>query len=181
MEQLTPSRLDLLENSRCPIDENSPGKLICSSRWYYAAVMSNTDAALLSVGDVVTLDFSESLSVEATVEQRSEAEDDTCALVFSAAEQTLPFLQLRLTEATLLLAEFDGFLVPETAVFKNAHGQATLYTVIGGIVELVEVEILNTETKEGTCFVSPLEDGILYDGSPIVIQHDDVFDGMVLS
>lgn len=181
LEQLTPSRLDLLEDSCRPIDENSPGKLICSSRWYYAAVLPKTDAALLSVDASVTLNFSEALSVEATVEQISEAEDGACALVFSAAEQTLPFLQLRLAEAELLLAEYDGFLVPSTAVFTDAHGQAGLYTVVGGIAELVEVEILDMETEPELCFVSPLEDGILYDGSPVVSQCGDVSDGMVLS
>ena len=181
LKQLTPSRLELLKGSHSSVDENSPGKLVCSSRWYYAAVLPKADAALLSEGDTLTLDFSDTLSIAATVDQVSQAEDGSCALVFSSTEQPLPVLQLRCTTADILLAEYEGFSVPQEAVLIDAQGQAGLYAVVGGIAEFVEVEILDTETKEDTLFVAPLNPDTLYDGSTVLTQCDDVYDGMVLS
>lgn len=181
VKQLTPSRLELLENSRCAVDETSPGKLICSSRWYYAATLPKADAALLSTGDTLTLVFSDDLSIAATVDEISEAEGDACALVFSSTEQPLPVLQRRCAAADILLAAHEGFSVPMEAVFTNVQGQHGLYTVVGGIAEFVEVEILDTQTEENLLFVAPLNPGTLYDGSIIITQWADVYDGMVLS
>lgn len=181
LEHLTPSRLALLKDSRCDIDESSPGKLIRSPLWHFAAVLPAEDAAQLTVGNFVTLTFSDELSVVMTVDQVSAAEDGVCAVVCSASELTLPLLQLRCEAVTVLLGEYHGFSVPQDAVFEAADGQACLYAVVGGIAELVPVEILYAESETGTLLVSPLKHNTLYDGSSVLTQPDRAYDGMVLS
>lgn len=181
LEQFTPFRLALLTNSRNTIDETSPGKLIPTSLWYYAGVLPETDATLLSVGDSITMVFSDTLSVVVSVDQISSADNGVCAIVCSSEEQILPLLQLRCVQASILLDEYDGFTVPQAAVFVDTNGQTCLYTVVGGIADCVQVQILYTDSEAETVLVSPLESGKLYHGSPVLLQHDKIYDGMVLS
>lgn len=178
---LTPSRLALLQSSRCDTDPASPGKLIRSPRWYFAAALPTEDAALLEVGAAAPLTFADTFSVMMTVEQISEAEDGVCAIVCSASDLTPPLLLLRCETASLLLGEYRGFFVPEASVFETEDGQTCLYAAVGGIAEQIPVEILYPDPETGSLLVAPAEHNTLYDGSTVVIQPDRAYDGMVLS
>lgn len=181
LQDLTPDRLQRLLDSRSSIDPSSPGKLIRSPLWYFAAALPEKDAAHLRAGDFLTLTFQDGHSVIMTVEQLSDAADGVCAMVCSASELTLPLLQRRCETVTLLLGEYRGFSVPASAVFTDADGQACLYAAVGGIAELVAVDILYTEPEGGMLLVSPLKHNTLYNGSSVLTQPDRAYDGMALS
>ena len=181
LQDLTPDRLQRLLESRSSIDPASPGKLIRSPLWYFAATLPEADAAQIRIGDFLTLTFPDGHSIVMTVEQCSAADDGVCAMVCSATELTLPLLQRRCETVTLLLGEYHGFSVPASAVFTHTDGQACVYTAVGGFAELVAVEILYADPEEGTLLVSPRQSNTLYNGSSVLTQPDRAYDGMALS
>ncbi|MBQ2830394.1 MAG: hypothetical protein IJF15_05160 [Oscillospiraceae bacterium] len=170
------------------------GKLISGSTWYYAALLSEADAALLNERDEVTLRFSRGLDFDISmrVERISKAENGRRLVVFSSDRYLAEATLLRRQSAELVLGEYDGIRVPNNAlrVLEDEDGGKTtgVYCLVGLTAHFKPVEVLYR--GEDYYIVAPVKIEsanesriLLYTlraGDEIIITANDLYDGKVV-
>ena len=165
------------------------GRLIRGSLWYYAAVISEADAAALAKGQSLALAFSgadESLPV--TVESIGEPEDGRRLLVLSGSRYLSSVSMLRAQSAELILESFTGLRVPKNALRIGEEQQLGVYCRIGRQAWFKPVDLLYQ--GEDYCLVVPGEiravresDYIFYSlraGDEVIVSAENLFNGKVL-
>ena len=192
--QLTPSSLaELIDNP--PAADSALGKLITSSRWYFAASLPGEAADRLSQGGVATLRFTGEFSrdVAVTVEQIGSAEGGQTLVVFSSDRYLSQITLLRHQTAELIFESWSGLRIPTAALrllqeeqTDEETGQVTqttrlgVYALVAGRVTFKEVEVL-TE-GEDYYVVRPVGTGrdALRAGEEIITRGLDLQDGQLL-
>ena len=192
--QLTPSSLaELIDNP--PAADSALGKLITSSRWYFAASLPGEAADRLSQGGVATLRFTGEFSrdVAVTVEQIGPAEGGQTLVVFSSDRYLSQITLLRHQTAKLIFESWSGLRIPTAALrllqeeqTDEETGQVTqttrlgVYALVAGRVTFKEVEVL-TE-GEDYYVVRPVGTGrdALRAGEEIITRGLDLQDGQLL-
>ena len=192
--QLTPSSLaELIDNP--PAADSALGKLITSSRWYFAASLPGEAADRLSQGGVATLRFTGEFSrdVAVTVEQIGPAEGGQTLVVFSSNRYLSQITLLRHQTAELIFESWSGLRIPTAALrllqeeqTDEETGQVTqttrlgVYALVAGRVTFKEVEVL-TE-GEDYYVVRPVGTGrdALRAGEEIITRGLDLQDGQLL-
>lgn len=192
--QLTPSSLaELIDNP--PAADSALGKLITSSRWYFAASLPGEAADRLSQGGVATLRFTGEFSrdVAVTVEQIGPAEGGQTLVVFSSDRYLSQITLLRHQTAELIFESWSGLRIPTAALrllqeeqTDEETGQVTqttrlgVYALVAGRVTFKEVEVL-TE-GEDYYVVRPVGTGrdALRAGEEIITRGLDLQDGQLL-
>lgn len=117
---LTPSALRAYMQTGGTPQKGAIGKLVDGFTWYYAALLSEEDAARLAVGDERALQFSRYCAAPllARVEAIGEAENGECAAVFSLREGMAELLSARRAAAALEFESYSGIRVPSKALFR---------------------------------------------------------------
>ena len=192
--QLTPSSpAELIANP--PAADSALGKLITSSRWYFAASLPGEAADRLSQGGVATLRFTGEFSrdVAVTVEQIGPAEGGQTLVVFSSDRYLSQITLLRHQTAELIFESWSGLRIPTAALrllqeeqTDEETGQVTqttrlgVYALVAGRVTFKEVEVL-TE-GEDYYVVRPVGTGrdALRAGEEIITRGLDLQDGQLL-
>ena len=192
--QLTPSSLaELIDNP--PAADSALGKLITSSRWYFAASLPGEAADRLSQGGVATLRFTGEFSrdVAVTVEQIGPAEGGQTLVIFSSDRYLSQITLLRHQTAELIFESWSGLRIPTAALrllqeeqTDEETGQVTqttrlgVYALVAGRVTFKEVEVL-TE-GEDYYVVRPVGTGrdALRAGEEIITRGLDLQDGQLL-
>ena len=192
--QLTPSSLaELIDNP--PAADSALGKLITSSRWYFAASLPGEAADRLSQGGVATIRFTGEFSrdVAVTVEQIGPAEGGQTLVVFSSDRYLSQITLLRHQTAELIFESWSGLRIPTAALrllqeeqTDEETGQVTqttrlgVYALVAGRVTFKEVEVL-TE-GEDYYVVRPVGTGrdALRAGEEIITRGLDLQDGQLL-
>ena len=192
--QLTPSSLaELIDNP--PAADSALGKLITSSRWYFAASLPGEAADRLSQGGVATLRFTGEFSrdVAVTVEQIGPAEGGQTLVVFSSDRYLSQITLLRHQTAELIFESWSGLRIPTAALrllqeeqTDEETGQVTqttrlgVYALVAGRVTFKEVEVL-TE-GEDYYVVRPVGTGrdALRAGEETITRGLDLQDGQLL-
>ena len=192
--QLTPSSLaELIDNP--PAADSALGKLITSSRWYFAASLPGEAADRLSQGGVATLRFTGEFSrdVAVTVEQIGPAAGGQTLVVFSSDRYLSQITLLRHQTAELIFESWSGLRIPTAALpllqeeqTDEETGQVTqttrlgVYALVAGRVTFKEVEVL-TE-GEDYYVVRPVGTGrdALRAGEEIITRGLDLQDGQLL-
>lgn len=191
---LTPSQLDGLNGQR-GLSDGSPGKLVTSNQWYFAAALEEEPAKRLSEGSRVTVNFSGDFNQEVSmlVEQIGQAENGRCAVVLSCDRYLSQTLLLRTQSVELVLESYTGLRVPKTAlrmITKTTQDKETgqevrtdvlgLYAVVGGQAEFKAVNIVT----EGADYyvVTPASGGnkALRAGDEVIVRATDLYNGKLL-
>ena len=165
------------------------GRLIHGSTWYYAAVISEADAAALTKGQSLSLAFSGAdASLPVTVESIGDSEDGKRLLVLSGSRYLSSVSMLRAQSAELILESYTGLRVPKNALRIDGEQQLGVYCRIGRQVWFKPVELLYQ--GEDYCLVKPGEiravresDYIFYSlraGDEVIVSAEDLFNGKVL-
>ena len=138
---LTPGALDKLAAGE---NNANVGKLIYGNTWYYAAAVTNEQAAQLRTGQSVTLRFAKGLDadVPATVYSIGEDEGGRQLLVLCCDRYLPQTTQLRHQQAELVLSSYSGIRVPANALRVNDEGQAGVYCVVGSLARFKPVDIV---------------------------------------
>ena len=166
------------------------GKLIRGDKWYYAAVVSAEEAAMIQEGRSYRLAISgvdEPLPVAAYSVGR--AENGKCLLVFSSDEYLSYVTMLRRQSAELILESYTGLRVPKNALRIGEDGQTGVYCRIGRNAYFKPVEIVYQ--GEDYCLVAPGEiqaaresDLVLFTiraGDEALITASELYNGKVVS
>ena len=186
---LTPDTLaDLtvgrLENLTAGSKGSSLGKLIYGYTWYYAAAVTNEQAAQLRTGQSVTLRFAKGLDadVPATVYSIGEDEGGRQLLVLCCDRYLPQTTQLRHQQAELVLSSYSGIRVPANALRVNDEGQAGVYCVVGSLARFKPVDIVYQGDGYTLVRASKSAEGsaILRAGDEVVVTASDIEPGKVI-
>lgn len=151
LENMMPGEFDRI----APVTVSSTvGKLIRGDKWYYAAVVSEEEAAGITKGRAYQLAISGvDYPLPVTAESIGSGRDGRCLVVLASDEYLSHVTMLRAQSAELILESFTGLRVPKNALRIGEDGQAGVFCRIGLQSYFKPVEILYR--GEDYCLVEP--------------------------
>jgi len=168
---------------------STAGKLIRGTRWYYAAVLDEADAARLTEGKSYQLALSGvDTPLPVSLRSLSREQNGRRLAVFSSDEYLSRVTQLRMQSAELILESRTGLRVPKNALRIGEDGTVGVYCRIGLIAYFKPVSLVYQ--GEDYCLVRPGEihaaresDLVLYTlraGDEAIITASELFNGKVV-
>ncbi len=179
---LSPTSLQRLANSAQEISPNAYGKLVTSHKWYFAAVMSQSDVKGLYVGKTAQLDFGRyhTGSVPAVISHISPAVEGEVAVIFECTTALSELLRLREVSANAVFEQYEGIRVPTSSVYIDEEtGGHYVWAVTAMRLERRDVTVKYLEDE--FCIVeSSSNDRALRVGDTIVAAGRDLYEGKVM-
>lgn len=191
---LTPGLLNILTPAEfealTPNDPgNTAGKLIRSSVWYYAAVISEDDARRVEAGRAYQLALSGvGGTLPVTVVSIGNVYAERCLLVLSSSRYLSSVTTLRAQSAELILDGYEGLRIPKNALRIGEDGTTGVYCRIGLQSYFKPVELVYQ--GEDYCLVRPgainaltESEVVLYTlraGDEAIVTAGELFNGKVI-
>lgn len=203
LETLTAAGLKQLMTQDPAAPTGAVGKLITSSKWYFATTVSPEVAERLVAGRSVRVRFSRDWSGEVSmkIERVDGAQDGACLVVLSSTRNLADTSMLRKQTVDIVFNSLEGIRVPKKAVRTENRavtdpetGETTTKQVIGVYVltaaqaEFKAVEIL---ADDGDYY---LVKAVLPDvptdnqlktafraGDQVIVSSDELYDGKVMT
>ena len=152
LETMTPSQLTAIATQSV---STTVGKLIEGSAWYFAANISEEDAAGLKVGSSLTLRMASGVEFDLPVKltRISDAENGKCLIVLKSTRYLSYVTLLREQNAELILNQYEGLRVPKNALRVNEDGVSGVYCLIGRVAYFKPVAIVYQGSDY--CLVEP--------------------------
>lgn len=203
LETLTAAGLKQLMTQDPTAPTGAVGKLITSSKWYFATTVSPEVAERLVAGRSVRVRFSRDWSGEVSmkIERVDGAQDGACLVVLSSTRNLADTSMLRKQTVDIVFNSLEGIRVPKKAVRTEDRevtdpetGETTTKQVIGVYVltaaqaEFKAVEIL---ADDGDYY---LVKAVLPDvptdnqlktafraGDQVIVSSDELYDGKVMT
>ena len=159
------------------------GKLVTEFEWFFAAIMSEEDAAHLSAGRQFPVQFTGAYNetVDMTVSRVGKAEDGNCVVLFSNDRSIHQVAPLRYLRAEVVTGVVSGIRVPKSAIHLDDDAVTFVYLQTGVRAERVNVEILHEVgdvylVRDGAETGSPLRSG-----STIIVKANGLYDGKIVA
>ena len=181
LDGLTPEGVESLRGQGGAVGDAVLGKIITDHAWYYAAVMDETDADRLRVGDETSLDFGyrSSRTVRAAVRSISATDrNGAVAVVFRCTSALAETLSLRQARAEVVFHTYSGLRVPRRAVHVE-NDQTVVYTVSAGQMDKKPVQILYTGA-DFYLVAAENESNSLRAGNEIIVSGKNLESGNVV-
>lgn len=177
---LSPSALQNLKNSPQELASNVRGKMASTFEWFFAATVSQTDAARLKVEQIATLDFGRYCSslLSAKVLSISSPSDGECTVVFRCTAATSEMLSVRLASAEIIFDAHEGIRVPKQAVLLDQEG-SYVYTLTGMQAEKKHISIV-WETDEYYLADVSQDAASLRTGNDIILSTKGLYEGKII-
>lgn len=183
---MTPSSLSQVTPE--PVS-STVGKLIRGDKWYYAAVISESDAASISEGQLMEIAISGAdMPLPVIVHSVSRPENGKRLLVLRGSQHLSYVSMLRDQSAELILESYTGLRVPKNALRIGEDQRLGVYCRIGRQAWFKPVELLYQ--GEDYCLVEPgsilavrESDYIFYtlrNGDEVIVSAEDLYNGKVL-
>ena len=189
---IKPSVLRELMTQAQETGANSIGKVASPLSWYFAALISQEDAARLKVGERATLDFVRYCSGTITAVLVSmNLSDDDCAVTFRCTANAEEMLYVRNVSAEIVFESHTGIRVPKEAVYSEENPKENktdedpdtlyyVYTVTGLQAEKKYINITWETSEFYIAEISAEKADALRVGNEIILTKDAVSDGMIL-
>lgn len=193
--QLTPSSLSALLAGQGKESGGGVGKLITSTRWYFAAALPVSVAERLKEGSTATLRFSGDFDqdIDMRVDQIGEAEGDKSVVVFSTDRYLSQTTLLRQQTAELIFNSWSGLRIPKQALRmeKSTYtdketGQEVqdnrlgVYALLGGRAEFKTVEVVTEGDDYYVVRSTTDESDALRAGDEVIVRATELYDGQLL-
>jgi len=193
---LSPSSLRTL-TGQAPGSTAGVGKIITSSKWYLAAIISQEDAERLSRQSAVSVSFSRAFPGEVSmqVESVSGAENGEAAVVLSSTRQLSQTTLLRCQTVNIIFNHYTGIRVPKKAlrvitetVTDKETGSETerqttgVYTLTGVTTDWKPADVV-VEGDDYYLLRAPTDTDakrILREGDEVIIASHELYDGKVV-
>ena len=120
------------------------GKIVSGSKWYFAASVSEADAAKLRTGQRLTLRMASGVDFDlpVTLTRVSEAENGNCLVVTESDKYLAYVTLLREQNAEIVIDEYEGLRIPKNALRVNGDGVSGVYCLIGRTAYFKPVNII---------------------------------------
>lgn len=181
LKNLTPQGVMELINSRGETAGGTYGKLVTDYTWYFAAVMSDADAANLTEGGYASLDFGRYYggNVSARVESVSAGYNGSAAVVFRCDTALRDTLAMREVSAAVVFDEYNGIRVPSDALREDGDGQEFVWVITAMQLERKDVSVIYR--GEDFCVVErEASASALREGNEIVVSGVDLYEGKIM-
>ncbi len=177
---LTPDRLQTLEQSPQELADNVRGKMVSPFEWFFAANVSESDAAKLETGKYATLDFGRYSSnlISAKVISISSPSGGECAVVFRCTQACSEMLSVRRVSAEIVFDAHEGIRVPKQSVLSDENG-SFVYTLTGMQAEKKHITII-WETEEYYLAAVSQDAASLRSGNDIILTTKGLYDGKIM-
>ena len=199
LSDLTPSGLNALLD-RADAADSAVGKLITSSTWYFAALMTEAEAESFKESRTYTVQFSRDWSgaADMTLERVSDPEDGQVLLVFSCRTHLSDTTLLRRQTVEVVTETVTGLRIPrqalrtitETVTHEDGTTEEVttlgVYVLVGAAAEFKEVRVLWQD--DDTFLVEPVISGTsataqakrLQAGDEVILSTKGLYDGKVV-
>ena len=193
LESLTADSLRQLMEQDTAAPDGAVGKLITSSRWYFAATVPEAVAQRLAEGGSVTVRFSRDWSGEVSmkIERVDEAQDGACLVILSSTRSLADTSMLRKQTVDIIFDSVTGIRVPKkavrTEVTEDGEQVIGVYVLTAAQAEFKPVEIL---VDDGDYYLVeallpdvPTDNQLktaLRAGDQVIVSSDTLYDGKVM-
>lgn len=171
-----------LDTSTPPSEiEGSMGKLIQDFDWYLACVVNVNQIADFEVGDTVRVSLPNAVSepIDTTVAALNNEPDGCAALILKCNQMSEQLATLRIEDAEIILAEYEGLKIPSAAVRTNEKGEKGVYVLKGNIALFKKIDILySTEDYVIVSLNSENNEVKIYE--QVITEGKDISDGKVI-
>lgn len=178
---LTPSVLNAVSPAA---EEANVGKLIYGDTWYYAANITDEQAAQLEGRSTVTMRFAKGLGIDLkmTVCHISPSENGIRTLLLKSDRYIAQTTLLRHQAATLVLRTYEGLRVPSNALRVDGDGTAGVYCVLGLRARFKPVEVVYQGDGYMLVEAASAEDNsrMLRQGDEVIATAAELYDGKVI-
>lgn len=203
LTELTPSQLSAVRAD--PSVKSNVGKLILGDSWYYAAVVSASDAKelleksdeLRAAGKSLTLRFAKNVErdLSVTVTHVGAEENGRCVVILEGKSYLSQLTLLRQQSAQVVWNSIDGIRIPkealriDTRTVEKEDGASEetrvtgLYCVVGMEARFKPVEVLYNGSGFLLVRANAPEDREslrLRPGDEVIITANDLYDGKVV-
>lgn len=193
--QLTPSSLSALLAGQGKESGGGMGKLITSTRWYFAAALPVSVAERLKEGSTATLRFSGDFDqdIDMRVDQIGEAEGDKSVVVFSTDRYLSQTTLLRQQTAELIFNSWSGLRIPKQALRMEKstytdketgqevqNNRLGVYALLGGRAEFKTVEVVTEGDDYYVVRSTTDESDALRAGDEVIVRATELYDGQLL-
>lgn len=193
--QLTPSSLSALLAGQGKESGGGMGKLITSTRWYFAAALPVSVAERLKEGSTATLRFSGDFDqdIDMRVDQVGQAEGDKSVVVFSTDRYLSQTTLLRQQTAELIFNSWSGLRIPKQALRMEKstytdketgqevqNNRLGVYALLGGRAEFKTVEVVTEGDDYYVVRSTTDESDALRAGDEVIVRATELYDGQLL-
>lgn len=180
VQNLTVTKLAAMLNSSQDTPSNVFGKLVTSDKWYFAANIDASHAALLKEGKTAYLQFPRYYSGDVAVKvvSISAAESGRCAVVFSTERALADTLSMRRATAQIVFSENQGLKVPVKAAHVDGDG-TYVFCLTAQRVEKKYINIIKTEDEYYLVSVDA-DSAALREGNTLIVSGKNVYEGRVI-
>lgn len=193
--QLTPSSLSALLAGQGKESGGGMGKLITSTRWYFASALPTSVTERLKVGGTATLRFSGDFDqdIDMRVDQIGEAEGDKSVVVFSTDRYLSQTTLLRQQTAELIFNSWSGLRIPKQALRMEKstytdketgqevqNNRLGVYALLGGRAEFKTVEVVTEGDDYYVVRSTTDESDALRAGDEVIVRATELYDGELL-
>ncbi|MBC5717295.1 HlyD family efflux transporter periplasmic adaptor subunit [Flintibacter faecis] len=193
--QLTPSSLSALLAGQGKEAGGGMGKLITSTRWYFAAALPVSVAERLKEGITATLRFSGDFDqdIDMRVDQVGQAEGDKSVVVFSTDRYLSQTTLLRQQTAELIFNSWSGLRIPKQALRMEKstytdketgqevqNNRLGVYALLGGRAEFKTVEVVTEGDDYYVVRSTTDESDALRAGDEVIVRATELYDGQLL-
>ena len=180
LTELTPESLRALTEYRDDTEGNL-GKVVTGTKWYFAALVSEADAARLEEGGTALLELGKYASgtVPAVVIRISHPSGGWCAVVFKCRTALNDTIALRELTADIVYDRVSGLRIPAKSVHVDEDGQTFVYVISAMEVEKKTVEVI---CSTGDYYIVSVESraDALRAGNEIIVSGRGVEEGLLL-
>lgn len=193
--QLTPSSLSALLAGQGKEAGGGMGKLITSTRWYFAAALPVSVAERLKEGSTATLRFSGDFDqdIDMRVDQVGQTEGDKSVVVFSTDRYLSQTTLLRQQTAELIFNSWSGLRIPKQALRMEKstytdketgqevqNNRLGVYALLGGRAEFKTVEVVTEGDDYYVVRSTTDESDALRAGDEVIVRATELYDGQLL-
>ena len=193
--QLTPSSLSALLAGQGKEAGGGMGKLITSTRWYFAAALPVSVTERLKEGSTATLRFSGDFDqdIDMRVDQVGQAEGDKSVVVFSTDRYLSQTTLLRQQTAELIFNSWSGLRIPKQALRMEKstytdketgqevqNNRLGVYALLGGRAEFKTVEVVTEGDDYYVVRSTTDESDALRAGDEVIVRATELYDGQLL-
>ena len=193
--QLTPASLSALLAGQGKEAGGGMGKLITSTRWYFAAALPVSVAERLKEGSTATLRFSGDFDqdIDMRVDQVGQAEGDRSVVVFSTDRYLSQTTLLRQQTAELIFNSWSGLRIPKQALRMEKstytdketgqevqNNRLGVYALLGGRAEFKTVEVVTEGDDYYVVRSTTDESDALRAGDEVIVRATELYDGQLL-
>jgi putative membrane fusion protein len=180
-DEITKEQIEeVIANPMLPVAENVAGKVIDDYRWRMAAIIETDKVRAISQGSTISLRIGAfPRAVPAIVISASAQDDGTTVFVFECELLNEEFVKKRVASVRLLLGDYSGIRIPQSAIMFNDSNERGVYVRNGSVLEFRRVNMLRSEA-DFVIVENTTEDGFLQLYDEIVVKGTDLYDGKVV-